>query len=113
MGVFGQPEIKLGIIPGAGGTQRLVRSIGKTKAMALILTGRNMTAAEAEKAGLVAEVVPHDQLMPTAMKMAAEIAGMGRLSTQLAKEAVNGAYETPLAMGVDLEKKLLNSLFST
>merc|ERR1711879_776959 len=111
--VFGQPEIKPGIIPGAGGTQRLVRSIGKSKAMALILTGRNMSAAEAEKAGLVAEVVPHDQLLPTAMKMAEEIASMGRLSTILAKEAVNGAYESTLKAGVGIEKMLFNSLFST
>merc|ERR1712032_1062019 len=110
--VFGQPEIKLGIIPGAGGTQRLIRSIGKSKAMALILTGRNMSAQEAEKAGLVAEVVPHEQLLPTAMKMAEEIASLGRLSTTLAKEAVNGAYENTLKAGVRLEKKLFYSLFS-
>merc|ERR1719195_2227606 len=77
--VFGQPEIKLGIIPGAGGTQRLVRSIGKSKAMALILTGRNMSAEEAEQAGLVAQVVEHEELMPTALKMAEEIASFGRL----------------------------------
>jgi len=111
--VFGQPEIKLGVIPGAGGTQRLVRSIGKSKAMALILTGRNMTAAEAEKAGLVAEVVPADQLMPTALKMATEIAGFGRVSTILGKEGVNAAYETTLKTGVQYEKKMFYSLFGT
>eukprot|EP00747_Dinoflagellata_sp_TGD_P165999 gnl/TRDRNA2_/TRDRNA2_188131_c0_seq1.p1 gnl/TRDRNA2_/TRDRNA2_188131_c0~~gnl/TRDRNA2_/TRDRNA2_188131_c0_seq1.p1 ORF type:complete len:290 (+),score=86.38 gnl/TRDRNA2_/TRDRNA2_188131_c0_seq1:71-940(+) len=111
--VFGQPEIKLGIIPGAGGTQRLIRAVGKSKAMALILTGRNMSAAEAEKAGLVAEVVKHEELIPFAMKMADEIAGMGRLATTLAKEAVNGAYETSLKSGIRLEKKLFYSLFGT
>ena len=111
--VFGQPEIKLGVIPGAGGTQRLVRSIGKSKAMALILTGRNMSAAEAEKAGLAAEVVPADQLMPTALKMANEIAGFGRVSTILGKEGVNSAYETALKTGVQYEKKMFYSLFGT
>jgi len=111
--VFGQPEIKLGIIPGAGGTQRLVRSIGKSKAMALCLTGRNMSAAEAEKAGLVAEVVAPDQLMPTALKMAHEIANFGRISTMLCKEAVNAAYDTTLKQGVQFEKKLFYSLFGT
>jgi len=110
---FGQPEIKLGIIPGVGGTQRLVRSIGKSKAMAMILTGKNMSAEEAEKAGLVAEVVSHEKLLPTAMKMAEEIASMGRLATTLAKEAVNGAYENTLKAGVRLEKKLFYSLFAT
>mmetsp|Transcript_108329 Transcript_108329/g.316922 ORF Transcript_108329/g.316922 Transcript_108329/m.316922 type:complete len:288 (-) Transcript_108329:149-1012(-) len=111
--VFGQPEIKLGIIPGAGGTQRLIRAVGKSKAMALILTGRNMSAEEAEKAGLVAEVVKHEDLLPTALKMAEEIAGMGRLATTVAKQAVNGAYETTLQTGVQLEKRLFYSLFST
>lgn len=111
--VFGQPEIKLGIIPGAGGTQRLVRSIGKSKAMDLVLTGRNMSAQDAEKCGLAAAVVPHDELMPTVMKKAAEIAGFGRLSTLLAKEAVNAAYDTTLKEGVHVEKKLFYSLFGT
>merc|ERR1711920_97634 len=83
--VFGQPEIKLGIIPGAGGTQRLTRAIGKSKAMALILTGRNMAAEEAERAGLVARVFKAEELLPAAMTMAEEIAGMGRLATTLAK----------------------------
>lgn len=111
--VFGQPEIKLGIIPGAGGTQRLIRAIGKSKAMAMILTGRNMSAAEAEKAGLVAEVFKPDELIPAAMKMAHEIGNMGRLSLVLAKEAVNGAYENTLDAGCQLERKLIYSLFGT
>merc|ERR1719162_1260678 len=98
--VFGQPEIKLGIIPGAGGTQRLIRSIGKSKAMAMILTGRNMTAEEAERAGLVAQVFKADELMPAALAMAEEIASMGRLATTLAKDAVNGSYENTLKSGV-------------
>jgi enoyl-CoA hydratase len=111
--VFGQPEIKLGIIPGAGGTQRLIRSVGKSKAMAMILTGRNMSATEAERAGLVAQVFPADQLLPEAMKMAEEIANFGRLSTILGKEAVNAAYEGNLDAGCQLERKLIYSLFST
>lgn len=111
--VFGQPEIKLGIIPGGGGTQRLIRQVGKSKAMALILTGRNMSAEEAEKAGLAAAVVKHEELMPYCMKMADEIANMGRLSICLAKEATNAAYEQSLAAGVDTEKKIFYSLFAT
>jgi len=111
--VFGQPEIKLGIIPGAGGTQRLLRAIGKSKTMAMVLTGRNMSPQEAEKAGLVTEVVPPDQLMPTSLKMAEEIAGFGRYSTVLGKEAVNGAYETTLKQGIQWEKRLFYSLFGT
>jgi len=111
--VFGQPEIKLGVIPGGGGTQRLIRSIGKSKAMALILTGRNMSAEEAEKAGLAERVVKHEELMPYCLKMAEEIANFGRVSTVLAKEATNAAHETSLASGVDLEKKLFYSLFAT
>jgi len=111
--VFGQPEIKLGIIPGGGGTQRLIRAVGKSKAMALILTGRNMTAEEAEKAGLVEKVVKAEELMPYCLKMAHEIAGFGRVSTVAAKEATNAAYETSLAAGVDLEAKMFYSLFAT
>merc|ERR1711908_1035 len=111
--VFGQPEIKLGIIPGGGGTQRLIRQVGKSKAMALILTGRNMSADEAEKAGLAERVVKHDELMPYCMKMATEIANFGRVSTTLAKEATNAAYETSLAAGVEVEKKIFYSLFAT
>merc|ERR1712070_644276 len=111
--VFGQPEIKLGIIPGGGGTQRLIKSIGKSKAMALILTGRNMSAEEAEKCGLAERVVKHEELMPYCMKMAEEIANFGRVSTMLAKEATNAAYETSLSAGVDAEAKLFYSLFGT
>lgn len=111
--VFGQPEIKLGIIPGGGGTQRLIRQIGKSKAMALILTGRNMSAEEAEKAGLAERVCKHEELMPYCMKMAEEIANMGRVATMLGKEATNAAYETSLAAGVDLEKNMFYSLFAT
>merc|ERR1711934_979257 len=111
--IFGQPEIKLGIIPGAGGTQRLLRAVGKSKAMELVLTGRNMSPQEAEKAGLVTEVVPPDQLMPTSLKMAEEIASFGRYSTVLGKEAVNGAYETTLKQGIQWEKRLFYSLFGT
>lgn len=111
--VFGQPEIKLGIIPGAGVTQRLVRSIGKSKAMDLVLTGKNFSAVDAEKAGLVAEVVPHDKLMEHCMAKAETIAGFGRLSTLLAKEAINASYDTTLTMGAQVEKKLFYSLFGT
>ena len=91
---FGQPEIKLGVIPGIGGTQRLTRAVGKAKAMDLILTGRMMDAAEAERSGLVARVVPADALMDEAMKTAETIAGMGLPSVLTAKEAVNRAFET-------------------
>merc|ERR1711865_156258 len=111
--VFGQPEIKLGIIPGAGGTQRLVRSIGKSKAMEMVLSGENFKAADAEKAGLVAEVVPHSELLPEALGLAAKIAGMGLTSTLLGKEAVNAAYEATLKQGLRHEKKIFYSLFAT
>lgn len=111
--VFGQPEIKLGVIPGGGGTQRLIRQVGKSKAMELILTGRNMSAQDAKAQGLVSEVVKPDELMPYVLKMAHEIAGMGRVSTMLAKEAVNQAYESSLAAGVDFERKTFYSLFAT
>lgn len=111
--VFGQPEIKLGVIPGGGGTQRLIRQVGKSKAMELILTGRNITAQEAKATGLVSEVLKHEELMPYVMKMAHEIAGMGRVSTMLAKEATNQAYESSLSSGVDYERKTFYSLFAT
>lgn len=111
--VFGQPEIKLGVIPGAGGTQRLIRAIGKSKAMKMILTGGNMSAEDAERAGLVSEVVKPEELMPTVMKMAGEISGMGRLALQLGKESVNSAYETTLQEGLHAEKKMFYSLFGT
>jgi enoyl-CoA hydratase len=110
---FGQPEIKLGIIPGIGGTQRLTRAVGKAKAMDLILTGRMMEAAEAERAGLVARVVPAANLMDEAMKVAAIIAGMGLMAVHAAKESVNRAFETTLAEGVRFERAVFHPLFAT
>lgn len=110
---FGQPEINLGIIPGAGGTQRLTRAIGKSKAMEMVLTGRMMDAAEAERANLVCRVVPNDQLIPEALKIGEKIAALSGPSVAMAKEAVNAAYETTLREGVRLERRLFLSLFGT
>jgi enoyl-CoA hydratase len=110
---FGQPEIKLGIIPGIGGTQRLVRAIGKAKAMEMILTGRMMDAAEAERSGLVARVVPAASLMDEAMKVADTIATMSLPSVLAAKEAVSRAFEGPLAEGVIFERRIFHALFAT
>ena len=110
---FGQPEIRLGVIPGIGGTQRLTRAVGKAKAMDLILTGRMMDAAEAEKAGLVARVVPAANLMEEAMKVAETIAGMSLPSVLAAKEAVNRAFESGLSEGVMFERRIFHSLFAT
>jgi enoyl-CoA hydratase len=110
---FGQPEIKLGVIPGIGGTQRLTRAVGKAKAMDLILTGRMMDAAEAERAGLVARVVPVASLMDEAMKAADAIAGMPLPAAMVAKEAVNRAFETSLAEGIAFERRVFHSLFAT
>ena len=110
---FGQPEIKLGVIPGIGGTQRLTRAVGKAKAMDLILTGRMMDAAEAESAGLVARVVPAASLMEEAMKVAETIAGLSLPSVLAAKEAVNRAFESSLAEGVIFERRIFHSLFAT
>ena len=110
---FGQPEIKLGIIPGIGGTQRLTHAVGKAKAMDLILTGRIMDAAEAERAGLVARIVPLQSLVEEAMKVAAAIAGMSLPSLLAAKEAVNCALETSLAEGIRFERRIFHSLFAT
>lgn len=110
---FGQPEIKLGVIPGIGGTQRLIRAVGKAKAMDLILTGRMMDAAEAERAGLVARVVPAAQLMDEAFKAAETIAAMSLPAVLAAKEAVNRAFETPLAEGIRFERRIFHSLFAT
>jgi len=110
---FGQPEIKLGVIPGYGGTQRLAHAVGKAKAMDLILTGRMMDAAEAERSGLVARVVPAANLMDEAMKVAETIAGMGLLSVYAAKDAVNRAFETSLAEGVRFERRVFQALFAT
>ena len=109
---FGQPEIKLGVMPGAGGTQRLTRFVGKSKAMEMILTGRMMDAAEAERSGLVARVVPAASLLEEALKTAATIASMSALSVYAAKESVNRAYETTLAEGVRFERRLFHSLFA-
>jgi enoyl-CoA hydratase/carnithine racemase len=111
--IFGQPEIKLGIIPGAGGTQRLIRAVGKSKAMEMVLSGSNMSAVDAERAGLVSKVVPHSELLPEALGLAAKIAGMGMTSTLLGKEAVNAAYEATLKQGLRHEKKIFYSLFAT
>ena len=110
---FGQPEIKLGVIPGIGGTQRLTLAVGKAKAMDLILTGRMMDAAEAEKSGLVARVVPAANLMEEAMKLADTIATMSLPSVLAAKEAVNTAFETSLAEGARFERRIFHSLFAT
>jgi enoyl-CoA hydratase len=110
---FGQPEIKLGVIPGIGGTQRLTRAVGKAKAMDMVLTGRMMDAAEAERSGLVARVVPAAELMNEAMKVAETIAGMSLPSVMAAKEAVNVAFESPLAEGVRFERRIFHSLFAT
>jgi enoyl-CoA hydratase len=110
---FGQPEIKIGVIPGIGGTQRLTRAVGKAKAMDMILTGRMMDAAEAERSGLVARVVPAADLMDEAMKVAETIAGMSLPSVLAGKEAVNTAFETSLAEGTRFERRIFHSLFAT
>ncbi|MCC6890892.1 MAG: enoyl-CoA hydratase [Hyphomicrobiales bacterium] len=110
---FGQPEIKLGVIPGIAGTQRLPRAVGKAKAMDLILTGRMMDAAEAERAGLVSRVVPAASLMEEAMKVAEAVAAMPLPALIAAKEAVNRAFEMPLAEGIRFERRLFHALFST
>jgi enoyl-CoA hydratase len=110
---FGQPEIKLGIIPGIGGTQRLTRAVGKAKAMDLCLTGRMMDAAEAERAGLVARVVPAANLMDEAMEVADTIAAMSLPALMVAKEAVNRAFETTLAEGIRFERRTFHALFAT
>ncbi len=110
---FGQPEIKLGTLPGAGGTQRLTRAIGKAKAMDLVLTGRMMNAEEAERAGLVARVVPVAELLNEALKAAQTIASMSRPAVLMAKEAVNAAFETTLAEGLRYERRLFQAAFAT
>ena len=110
---FGQPEIKLGIIPGAGGTQRLPRAVGKSKAMDLVLTGRMMDAAEAERAGLVSRVVPLDRLQAEALAVGELICSMGATSVMVAKECVNRAFEGTLADGVAYERRLFHAIFAT
>ena len=110
---FGQPEITIGIFPGAGGSQRLTRFVGKSKAMEMILTGRMMDAEEAERAGLVSRIVPADELVEEAMKTAERISEMSMPAVMMAKEAVNRAYETTLAEGVRFERRLFHAAFAT
>ncbi|MDL1895298.1 enoyl-CoA hydratase [Anaerolineae bacterium CFX7] len=110
---FAQPEINIGVIPGAGGTQRLTRAIGKAKAMDMVLTGRALTAHEAEAHGLVARVFPTEVYLEEAKRLAHEIATKAPVAVRFAKEAVNKAYETPLADGLDFERKLFYFLFAT
>jgi len=109
---FGQPEINLGTIPGAGGTQRLTRFVGKSKAMDMVLTARNMDAAEAERSGLVSRVVPAAELIDEAVKAAQKIADLSMPIVMIAKEAVNRAYETTLAEGVHYERRVFHSTFA-
>jgi enoyl-CoA hydratase len=110
---FGQPEIRLGIMPGAGGTQRLTRAVGKAKAMELCLTGRMMDAQEAERAGLVSRIVPVADLVEEAVKTASTIAGFSRQSVLMTKEAINRAFESSLAEGIRFERREFQSLFAT
>jgi len=109
---FGQPEIRLGIIPGAGGTQRLARSVGKAKTMEMVLTGRMMDAEEAERGGLVSRIVALENLVDEAVKVGQEIASLSTPSVFMAKEAVNSAYETVLQEGMRLERRLFNAAFA-
>ena len=109
---FGQPEITLGVLPGAGGSQRLTRFVGKSKAMDMCLTGRMMDAEEAERSGLVSRVVPADRLMDEALKAARKIAGMSRPVAMITKEAVNRSYETTLSEGIRFERRLFHSTFA-
>jgi enoyl-CoA hydratase/carnithine racemase len=110
---FGQPEINLGVMPGAGGTQRLARAVGKAKAMEMCLTGRFMDAAEAERVGLVSRIVPADTLVEEAVATAAKIAEKSLIAVMAAKEAVNRAFETPLSEGLRFERRLFHALFAT
>jgi len=110
---FGQPEITLGVIPGAGGSQRLTRAVGKAKAMEMCLTGRMMDAAEAERSGLVSRIVPAADLVEEAIKTAETIAKLSRPAALMAKEAVNRAFETTLAEGIRFERRLFHALFAT
>jgi enoyl-CoA hydratase len=110
---FGQPEITLGIIPGSGGTQRLTRAVGKAKAIEMVLSGRMIDAAEAERSGLVSRIVANDKLLEEALKLAEEIAALSRPAVLAAKEAVNRAFETTLAEGVRFERRLFHAMFAT
>jgi enoyl-CoA hydratase len=111
--LFGQPEIKLGIIPGAGGTQRLPRAVGKSKAMDMILTARTMKAQEAQEAGLVSRVVSLEQLMPECLQAASTICGYSQLAVMAAKESVNRSFESSLSDGIMYERRLFHALFGT
>ncbi len=111
--MFGQPEIKLGILPGAGGTQRLVRAVGKAKAMDLCLTGRLMDAAEAERAGLVARIFPVSGFVDEAVKVAEAIASMSLVASMMTKDCVNRAFETTLAEGMRYERRTFHAVFAT
>ncbi|KYQ90382.1 enoyl-CoA hydratase [Tieghemostelium lacteum] len=111
--IFGQPEIKLGTIPGCGGTQRLIRAIGKSKAMELILTGNNLNAVDAERFGLVSRVVPAEDLLSETLKLAEKIASHSQITVSLCKEAVNSAYELSLQEGIKFERRLFHSTFAT
>ena len=110
---FGQPEIKLGVIPGAGGTQRLTRFVGKSKAMEMVLTGRMMDAQEAERSGLVSRIVPLADLVEEAIKVAQQIADLSLPIVMMAKESVNRSYETSLAEGILFERRVFHSAFAT
>ena len=110
---FGQPEIKLGVAPGMGGSQRLTRAVGKSKAMEMCLTGRFMDAEEAERAGLVSRIIPAADLVEEALKVATQIAGMAPLAVKANKEMVNAAFETMLGQGVQFERRLFHGLFGT
>jgi len=110
---FGQPEIKLGTIPGMGGTQRLIRAVGKSKAMEMVLTGQSISAVEAEKVGLVSKVVPDDKLLESAMQIASTISSYSKPIVQMAKDCVNRAFETTLSEGLHYEKGIFWSTFAT
>lgn len=109
---FGQPEINLGVIPGGGGTQRLIRAIGKSKAMEMILTGNMISATQAEKDGLIAKVVPNDKLLESALEMGNKIASLSKIAVAMAKETVNASYELNLSEGCRLEKRMFHAMFS-
>jgi enoyl-CoA hydratase len=111
--VFGQPEITIGTIPGAGGTQRLARFVGKSKAMEMVLTGRRMDAAEAERCGLVSRIVKAEELLEEALKTAEKIASFSRPAVMMAKEAVNRAFEMPLSEGIRFERRLFHATFAS
>ncbi len=111
--LFGQPEIKLGVIPGIGGTQRLTRLVGRAKAMDLVLTGRTMDAREAERCGLVSRVVPDDRVLAEALGAAAAVASYGRTAVRAARECVDRALETGLGDGIRFERRVFHALFAT